>query len=121
MGTQRFITYDFWLTFDYTGNSRGPAPRATKNEPDTGRGQRAVRCTARLPLALFATPSISMTMDVPYRDVPDVLANVTAAADAFKQTLGFDVEMHVHPSNVLDCDSDGSPEGEDANAAPGGA
>lgn len=102
MSAQKFITYDFWLTFDYTGAAKGPAPRSTKNEPDTGRGQRAVRCTARLPLSLFATPSISMVMNVPYRDAPDVLANVTAAADAFKQTLGFDVEMRIHPSQVLD-------------------
>lgn len=102
MAEQRFVEYDFWLTFDYTGAQKGPAPRSTKNEPDTGRGQRAVKCRARLPLSLFATPSISMLMDVPYRDTPDVLANVTAAADAFKQTLGFDVEMRIIPSTIED-------------------
>lgn len=96
----KFIEYDFWMTFDYTGVPKGPVPRVTKNEPHTGRGERAVRCKARLPLALFATPSISMVMDVPYSDTPDVLANVTAAADAFKQTLGFDVEMRVIPSVI---------------------
>lgn len=116
----KFIQYDFWLTFDYTGSLKGPHPRSTKNEPHTGRGERAVRCTARLPLSLFSTPAISMVMDVPYSDTPDVLANVTAAADAFKQTLGFDVEMRIHPSNI-ECDTDGSPEGPDPKGLDGEA
>jgi hypothetical protein len=98
----KFIEYDFWLTFDYNGTLKGPSPRSTKNEPQTGRGERAVRCKARLPLSIFATPSITMVMDVPYRDAPDVVANVTAATDAFKQTLGFDVEMRIIPSTITD-------------------
>lgn len=102
MADTRFVEYDFWLTFDYTGSRKGPAPRCTKNEPHTGRGERAVRCKARLPLSLFATPAISMVMDVPHHDAPNVLANVTAAAEAFKQTLGFDVEMRVIPSTIED-------------------
>ncbi len=97
---QKFVTYDFWLAFDYSGGSKGPSPRVTKNEPSTGRGERAIKCTARLPLSLFATPSIRMVMDVPYRDAPDVLANVTAAADAFKQAIGFDIDVQIHPSTV---------------------
>lgn len=102
---EKFITYDFWLRFDYTGNLKGPVPIVTKGEPQTARGERAVRCTARLPLALFATPSVSMTIDVPYSETPDVLANVTAAADAFKQTLGFDIDMQIHPSTVGEDDT----------------
>jgi hypothetical protein len=100
MADQKFVEYDFWMTFDYTGTLKGPSPRVTKNEPQTGRGERAVRCKARLPLSLFATPAISMVMNVPYRDTPDVLANVTAASEAFKQTLGFDVEMRIIPSGI---------------------
>lgn len=99
---EKFVTYDFWLAFDYTGSAKGPVPRITKGEPQTERGVRAVQCTARLPLSLFATPSVSISIDVPYQQAPDVLANVTAAADAFKQTLGFDVDMQIHPSTVED-------------------
>lgn len=98
--TDQFISYDFWLAFDYTGSPKGPVPRITKGEPQTERGVRAVRCTAKLPLSLFQTPSVSISIDVPYQRAPDVLANVTAAADAFKQTLGFDVDLQIHPTTV---------------------
>ena len=92
---QRMIEYSFWLTFDYTRQKQGSAPKSTKGEPDTTRNQRAVRCVARLPESLFMTPSVSMVMDVPHSDTPDVLANVKAAGEAFKQTLGFDVDMRI--------------------------
>lgn len=98
----KFVTYEFWLAFDYTGSSKGPVPRVTKGEPQTSQGVRAARCEVKLPLSIFATPSISLKVDVPYSETPDVLANFTAAADAFKQTLGFDVDLQIHPSTIAD-------------------
>ncbi len=98
--SEQFVTYDFWLAFDYTGSAKGPTPRVTKGEPQTERGVRAVRCSAKLPLSLFATPSVSIKIDVPYQKAPDVVASVTAAGEAFKKALGFDVDMRIHPSTV---------------------
>ena len=95
--TQDTIKYDFWLAFDYTGSSKGPVPRVTKGEPQTGRGERAVRCTATLPLSLFATPSVSLTIDVDAPDRPDIEAGVRSAADVFKDKLGVDVDLVIHP------------------------
>jgi hypothetical protein len=97
MTEAKFIYYHYWLTFGYDGTLKGSMPRVTKNEPNTGRGERAVRCTARLPLSLFATPSISVVMDVPDSGAPALIANVEVAADAFKQTLGVDVDLRIHP------------------------
>lgn len=100
--TEKFVTYDFWLAFDYNGTSKGPVPRVTKGEPSTERGVRAVKCTAKLPLSLFATPTVSIAIDVPYQKAPDVVANVVAAGEAFKKALGFDIDMRIHPSTVED-------------------
>ena len=43
-----------------------------------------------------------MQMDVPYIEAPNVIANVQAATDAFKQALGMDVDMRIIPSLIED-------------------
>ncbi len=106
MADPNFIEYEFWLTFSHAKSKQGPAPRTTKNEPPTHRMERAVKCKARLPRSLFMTPSVSMVMDVPYIEAPDVLANVDAAADAFRQTLGLDVHMQIVPAEADAIDHD---------------
>jgi hypothetical protein len=92
------ITYDFWLTFAHTDKPQGQHPRASKGEPTVGRGERAVRCRVILPAALFATPSISMSVTVPELDRPVFEADVEAAAEDFKQAMGMDIDLRIIPA-----------------------
>jgi hypothetical protein len=48
------IEYGFWLIFDAEGNVT-----MTRGEPPLRSGQRAMQCTAELPMSLFRTPALS--------------------------------------------------------------
>lgn len=79
-----------WLIFDRQGNVR-----MTRNEPDTGRAERAMKLTATVPVALFNTPTISatLTIDAPVNAPQQI--DVTAAAEALKGALGCDIDVRI--------------------------
>lgn len=92
------INYSFWLCFERgaTGNKFGPVPRVTKNEPQTSRNERAVKCSVKLPASLFEIPSLSFKIDVDDQERPDLEARIETAAAAFKETAGLDIDMQIH-------------------------
>lgn len=87
------IKYDFWLTFTGSSHKPGAVPKITKSEPQLARGERSARCTVMLPASLFKTPTIVLTVDVPESETPALGANVKAAVDAFKETIGLNVDL----------------------------
>lgn len=94
------VKYDFWLKFGWTGGKTGPVPVVTKAEPQLARGERAARCTIELPISLFKTPSLTIAVAVPENETPELGTKVTAAVDAFKKTLGLDIDLKfVGPEN----------------------
>jgi hypothetical protein len=80
----------FWLIFDRVGNVR-----LTRGEPRLDRDERGMAMTVSVPVALFQTPSLraTMTIEAPEPAVPPI--DLTAAADALKQSLGCDVEIRI--------------------------
>mgnify|MGYP003630693929 CR=1 FL=1 len=96
------IKYDFWLTFANNGSAKGPMPRITKGQPQAGRGERAVRCTASLPASLFAIPSISVTIDIDDQARPDIESKVRAGAAAFKESVGMDIDLVIHAAEAAE-------------------
>lgn len=93
------IEYQFWLTFSNNGGNKGPVPRITKGEPQTSRGERAVYCVAKLPKSLFRIPSVSINIDVKQEEQSNITAQVEAAAEAFKNSIGIDVDLSIIPSD----------------------
>ena len=80
-----------WLIFDAYGGAR-----LTRGEPDLKRDERAMSLTVKVPHALFNVPSLraTMTIEAPTPIVPPI--DLTAAADALKQSLGFDIDIQVN-------------------------
>jgi len=83
-------TLNLWLVFRDDGSVR-----LTRGEPDLARNERGMALTVKLPHALFKTPSLraTMTIEAPEPVVPPI--DLTAAADALKQSLGVDVDIRV--------------------------
>ena len=81
----------FWLIFDNLGGVR-----ITRGEPACARNERAMSMTVNVPHALFATPSLraTMTIEAPTPIIPPI--DLTAAAEALKQSLGFDIDIQVN-------------------------
>jgi hypothetical protein len=79
-----------WLIFDNTGGVR-----LTRGEPDVGRNERAMAVTVNVPHALFKAPALraTMTIEAPEPVVPPI--DLTTAAAALKQALGFDFDIRV--------------------------
>lgn len=84
----------FWLIFDSNGGVR-----LTRGEPGLARNERGMSMTARLPGALFRTPTLSgtMTIEAPEPVLPPI--DITAAAEALKAALGVDIDLQIndHP------------------------
>lgn len=84
------IEYGFWLVFGSDGSVS-----SSRMEPGVGRGQRAIKCTAVLPLALFETPELRATITVAAPVAGPILIDTVAAAEALKTALGVDVGIKV--------------------------
>lgn len=82
----------FWLIFDAWG-----AVRLTRGQPDCNRGERAMSVTVNVPYALFNVPSLkaTMTIDTPEPLIPPI--DLSAASEALKKVIGFDVDIKVNP------------------------
>jgi len=80
----------FWLIFDAWGGVR-----LTRGEPDLKRDERAMSMIVNVPHALFNAPALraSVTIEAPEPVVPPI--NVTAAAEALKQSLGFAFDVRI--------------------------
>jgi hypothetical protein len=79
-----------WLIFDNTGGVR-----MTRGEPDVSRNERAMAVAVNVPHALFRAPALraTMTIEAPEPIVPPI--DLTAAASALKQSLGFDFDVRI--------------------------
>ena len=81
-----------WLIF-----TSGGEVRVTRREPTKlARDERAMHLCAKLPLALWAQPTLSATLTVEAPD-PDarVMLDITAANTALNGVLGVDIDLQV--------------------------
>lgn len=87
------LHFSFWLIFGSDGTMR-----MTRSKPSTSHHERTMAMEAVLPLALFRTPELKGRIAVADPGTEPIEINLEAAADALRQTLGVDVELHVkHP------------------------
>lgn len=84
------IEYSFWLSFRDDGTMR-----FTRTKPGVYRGERAMRCSAKLPKSLFTTPTLSATITVDDAGAAAMTVDVRAASDALSLALGVDVDLRV--------------------------
>jgi hypothetical protein len=84
------IQYCFWLVFGDDGNLR-----MTRGEPDISRGERAMACTAELPLSLFSVPTLKATIGISEGVPSEFRIDVDAASDALRQAIGVDIDLRV--------------------------
>jgi len=82
------LIFGFWLIFDKSGDVR-----MTRRPPSLDRNERAVSMDARLPLALWATPTLSAQLVVNADAAPAI--NMEIATDALKSALGVDIDLRV--------------------------
>ena len=87
------IEYSFWLVFASDGSVR-----FLRGEPNIGRHERAMACTARLPLSLFRTPTLKATIGVAGPEPGAFAVDVKAASEALSWSLGVDVDLQVLPA-----------------------
>lgn len=80
----------FWLIFDSMGSVR-----LTRGEPSLDRWERGMQMLVKVPLALFKTPTLRASIEIqaPEPAIPPI--DLTAAAEALKQSLGCDVDIRI--------------------------
>lgn len=94
--------FDFWLVFNRNGSIR-----CTKREPDVTRDERKMFVKTALPKSLWSSPALRATIRVTDDDhEPKFNLDLTAAADALRQTLGVDVDMRIVPPEPEPVDDD---------------
>lgn len=88
------VTVNGWISFTEKG-----AARWSKGEPSLGRHERAIQISLKVPAAIFRTPSLRATIQVPADAVaPAIELDASTVADAIKQITGLDVALRViHP------------------------
>lgn len=79
-----------WLIFNRDGSVR-----MTRGRPDCSRDERALALTVKLPLVLFATPTLSATLTIDDPGVPAQQIDVAAASEALRGALGCDIDVVV--------------------------
>lgn len=84
------IEYGFWLVFDSVGGMR-----FARLKPGTDRNERAIKCTATLPLSLFRTAELRATITVAAPVTGPIQIDVAAASEALKAALGVDIDIKV--------------------------
>ncbi|PZU63807.1 hypothetical protein [Sphingobium sp.] len=82
------LIFGFWLIFDKLGDVR-----MTRRPPSLARDERAVSMDARLPLALWDTPTLRAQLVVNADAAPTV--NLEIATEALKSALGVDIDLQV--------------------------
>lgn len=86
------IEYNFWLIFGSDGSIR-----LTRGQPDTGRSERGMACSATIPRNLFKTPELRAAITIDGDAVPSFTIDVKAAAEALRQVVGCDVDLRITP------------------------
>lgn len=88
------VEYSFWLVFSSDGSMR-----FSRGEPSISPSERAMALTAKIPRALFRTPTLQAAIEVPSPagDSSDkITADVRGMAESvLKQALGVDVVLTV--------------------------
>ncbi|OCP36767.1 hypothetical protein [Ensifer sp. LC163] len=84
------IEYSFWLVFTDDGGMR-----FARAEPTTSRGERAMKCGATLPIALFRTPELRATIAISEGVPASYQIDVEAAGEALRHALGVDIDLQV--------------------------
>lgn len=84
------IEYEFWLVFDAAGGMR-----LTRAQPGIERGERAMSCTAKLPLSLFSTPTLRATIGIAEGVPASFDIDVSAVSEAIKNVVGVDVDLRI--------------------------
>lgn len=88
------IEYGFWLSFDSDGSMV-----MSRVKPGLTRTQRAMHCTAVLPLALFKTPELEATINVASPEAAtEFRIDARAAAEALRGVFGVDVDLKINPA-----------------------
>ena len=84
------VDYSFWLVFGSDGTMR-----FSRGEPDITRGERKMKANAVLPMSLFRTPELKLTIGV---DDPGAAAfNIVVGAvqDELRPVIGVDIDVRV--------------------------
>lgn len=84
------IEYALWLVFHADGGCR-----LNRAVPSVSPQERAVALSAKLPLSLFRTPTISATLTVRAPPVDPIHIDTEAAASALRTAIGCDVHIVV--------------------------
>jgi hypothetical protein len=82
------IKYDFHLAFD-----EGGSVRLTRAEPSLAEGERSMKLSLRVPRSLWRTAQLSAKIEIADPGNPKAEIDVTAAAEAIRQTLGDGVNV----------------------------
>ncbi len=92
--TKDAIQYSLWLVFDDRGDAR-----MTRTRPGLGRSERAVELSVKLPMSLFRTPEMRVSLNVPDNAVEIPPIDIEAAANALRAVVGCDIDVRVaeHP------------------------
>ena len=89
------IEYSFWLVFADDG-----AMRFARTQPSIGRGERAMACTATLPLSLFRVPELRATIAIDDPAGGAFKIDVEAASEALKAVVGCDIDLTVRQADA---------------------
>lgn len=84
------IEYAFWLVFDASGSVK-----MSRGQPNVGRGERAMSCTAVLPKSLFKTPELKATIGISEAVPSEFKIDIQAAGDALRRVIGCDIDLRV--------------------------
>lgn len=80
----------FFLIFDSVGNVR-----LTRTAPGLASNERSMAVTTRIPYTLFQTPSLRATIDITDHVQPLPVIDLTAAGEALRNAIGWDVVMSI--------------------------
>lgn len=82
--------YSLWLIFHRDGTVR-----ITRGQPDCDRNERALALTAKIPVAIFRTPTLSATLTISDPGPTAQQIDVAAASEALSGALGCDIDLVV--------------------------
>ena len=85
-----FIEYTFVIVFGDCGEVR-----LTREQPRLGSRERAMSIIAKLPTSLFKTPTLRGSIAIADPAAPPLQIDLQAAAEALRQSIGCEVELHV--------------------------
>lgn len=92
---------DFYLVVTYNergGYNRELSFRTTKNKPDLGSMEIAIKCRIKLPKGLFEKPALSAKIEIPEDAIPGTAIDLELTDNIeqlVKQNLGIDLKIGV--------------------------